>query len=143
MIIIDCHKPPKVNQVKHILILLSLFILTFPLVAQETGVLYFKKVNGKYGWFENGNDKKDWKYNELKKIIHTSVRFMDNVNDKTQVPLKSQKDNLKSKRRIGLGILGYGSSLLIARIKYGSTKALELTENLMKFFHLLHKIKLK
>jgi hypothetical protein len=48
--------------VKHLLILLSLLILTFPLVAQETGVLYFKKVNGKYGWFENGNDKKDWKY---------------------------------------------------------------------------------
>jgi len=55
-------KPPKVNQVKHILILLSLLILTSPLVAQETGVLYFKKVNGKYGWFKNGNDKKDWKY---------------------------------------------------------------------------------
>jgi len=33
-----------------------------PLVAQEKGVLYFKKVNGKYGWFKNGNDKKDWKY---------------------------------------------------------------------------------
>jgi len=48
--------------VKHILILLSLLILTSPLVAQETGVLYFKKVNGKFGWFENGNDKKDWKY---------------------------------------------------------------------------------
>ena len=43
--------PPKVNQVKHILILLFLLILTFPLVAQEAGVLYFKKVNGKYGWF--------------------------------------------------------------------------------------------
>jgi len=48
--------------VKHILILLSLLILTFPLVAQETGVLYLKKVNGKFGWFESGNDKKDWKY---------------------------------------------------------------------------------
>ncbi len=47
---------------KHILILLSLLILSLPLVAWETGVLYFKKVNGKYGWFENGNDKKDWKY---------------------------------------------------------------------------------
>ncbi len=47
---------------KHILILLSLLILTFPLVAKEAGVLYFKKVNGKYGWFKNGNDKKDWKY---------------------------------------------------------------------------------
>jgi len=48
--------------VKHILILLSLLILTFPLVAKEAGVLYFKKVNGKYGWFKNGNDKKDWIY---------------------------------------------------------------------------------
>ena len=47
---------------KHILILLSLLILTSPLVAEETGVLYLKKVNGKFGWFENGNDKKDWKY---------------------------------------------------------------------------------
>ena len=47
---------------KHILILLSLLILTLPLVAQEIGVLYFKKVNGKYGWFEKGNDKNDWKY---------------------------------------------------------------------------------
>jgi len=56
------HKPPIVNQVKHILIILFLLILTFPLVAQETGVLYLKKVNSKFGWFENGNDKKDWKY---------------------------------------------------------------------------------
>ena len=47
---------------KHLLIILFLFILTFPLVAKEAGVLYLKKVNGKYGWFENGNDKKDWKY---------------------------------------------------------------------------------
>ena len=51
---------------KHILLLLLLllyfFFLTFPLVAQETGVLYFTKVNGKFGWFENSNDIKDWKY---------------------------------------------------------------------------------
>ena len=47
---------------KHLLIILFLHTLTSPLVAQETGILYFKKVNGKYGWFENGNDKKDWKY---------------------------------------------------------------------------------
>jgi len=54
--------------VKHILILLSLLILTFPLVAQEAGVLYLKKVNSKFGWFESGNDKKHWKYiGEIKK----------------------------------------------------------------------------
>ena len=50
---------------RHIIILLLLlyfFFLTFPLVAQETGVLYLTKVNGKFGWFENSNDIKDWKY---------------------------------------------------------------------------------
>jgi len=79
-------------------------------------------------------EKKTWKFKELSETIHTAVRFMDNVNDKTYVPLKSQKDGLKSKRRIGLGVLGYGSALLMAHVKYGSKKALEMTEELMKFF---------
>jgi len=70
--------------VRHILILLSLLILSFPLVAQETGVLYLKKVNGKFGWFENGNDKKHWKYiGEIKNgkpdgtgvLIHTLGKY--------------------------------------------------------------------
>lgn len=79
-------------------------------------------------------ENKDWKYDELKDVIHTSIRFMDNVNDKTYVPLESQKENLMNKRRIGLGVMGYGSALLMARVKYGSKRALELTEDLMKFF---------
>ena len=64
MVHYQTHKPPIGNQVKHILIILSLLFLTFPLVAQETGVLYLKKVNGKFGWFENGiGEWKDGKYN--------------------------------------------------------------------------------
>ena len=47
---------------KIILILFSLLILTLPLLAQSTGILYLKKVNSKFGWFENGNDKIDWTY---------------------------------------------------------------------------------
>ena len=48
---------------KHILLLLLyFFFLTSPLFAQETGVLYLTKVNGKYGWFKNSNDIKAWKY---------------------------------------------------------------------------------
>jgi hypothetical protein len=31
-------------------------------IAKDTGVLYLKKVDQKFGWFEKGNDKKDWKY---------------------------------------------------------------------------------
>jgi ribonucleoside-diphosphate reductase alpha chain len=59
---------------------------------------------------------------------------MDNVNDITHVPLPSQRKNLKDKRRIGLGVLGYGSALLMARVKYGSPRALKMTEELMSFF---------
>ena len=73
----------------------------------------------------------DWDYEKLSDIIPIAVRFMDNVNDKTNVPLPGQKDNLKNKRRIGLGIMGYGSALLLMRTRYGSKKGLELTEKLM------------
>ena len=75
----------------------------------------------------------DWDYDKLKEIIPIAVRFMDNVNDITYVPLEIQKENLKNKRRIGLGILGYGSSLMMMKIRYGSERSLELTEKLMKF----------
>lgn len=72
-------------------------------------------------------------YDELAKWIPSIVRFMDNVNDITYVPLDSQKENLKNKRRIGIGVLGYGSALMMLRIRYGSEKALKLTDELMRF----------
>jgi len=78
-------------------------------------------------------DKVDWDYPKLKKLIPIAVRFMDNVNDKTNVPLPSQKESLINKRRIGLGILGYGSALMMLKLRYGSKEALELTEKLMNF----------
>ena len=58
---------------------------------------------------------------------------MDNVNDKTNVPLPIQKKNLHDKRRIGLGILGYGSALMMMKLRYGSDRALTLTNELMSF----------
>lgn len=80
------------------------------------------------------NEKKDdWDYEKLAETIPIAVRFMDNVNDLTYVPLPEQKENLINKRRIGLGILGYGSALLIMKKKYGGPEALELTEKLMNF----------
>jgi ribonucleoside-diphosphate reductase alpha chain len=75
----------------------------------------------------------EWKYEELKRTIPIAIRLMDNVNDKTSVPLKMQKDQLQSKRRIGLGIMGYASALMMAKVKYGSKQALQMTERLMEF----------
>ena len=46
---------------KHLL-LLSLLLLSSPVIGQETGVLFFREVNDKWGWFEDGNKDKDVKY---------------------------------------------------------------------------------
>lgn len=78
-------------------------------------------------------DNKDWDYDKLAEAIPVAIRMMDNVNDCTLVPLEVQKWNLQNKRRIGLGYLGYGSALMMLKVKYGSTKALKLTEKLGRF----------
>ncbi len=79
------------------------------------------------------NDTNHWDFPKLKETIHTAVRFMDNVNDKTNVPLEEQKENLRDKRRIGLGVLGYGSALLMMKTAYGSDEAIKRTEELCQF----------
>ena len=75
----------------------------------------------------------DWDYEKLKHYIPVAVRFLDNVNDRTLVPLKEQEINLQDKRRVGLGILGYGSALMMLKTRYGSDRALELTKSLSEF----------
>jgi ribonucleotide reductase alpha subunit len=75
----------------------------------------------------------DWDFDKLAKVIPVAVRFMDNVNDRTYVPLEEQYYNLRNKRRIGLGVMGYASSLYMMKIPYSSPKALAMTEKLMEF----------
>jgi len=75
----------------------------------------------------------DWNYDLLKQLIPIIVRFMDNVIELSNYPLPEQKLEALNKRRIGLGILGYGSSLMLMRLQYGNKKALELTDKLMHF----------
>ena len=47
---------------KFITLIFSLLLLTYTLAAQETGTLFLKKVNGKIGWFESGDEQKHMKY---------------------------------------------------------------------------------
>lgn len=77
------------------------------------------------------NDKREFDFEKFKKFIPKAVRMMDNVNDISYVPLDSQKVNLQNKRRIGLGVMGYGSALLMMGLKYGSEKALKFTDEMM------------
>lgn len=81
--------------------------------------------------FVKGNN---WDYEKLEELIPVFNRMLDNVNDVTDVPLKSQKDNLKNKRRIGVGYMGYASALMMMKVAYGSKKALRMTDELASFF---------
>ena len=47
---------------KHVLIILSILLLSSPVIGQETGVLFLREVNDKWGWFEDGNEDEDTKY---------------------------------------------------------------------------------
>ena len=55
-----------------------------------------------------------------------ATRMLDNVLDATTWPLKQQHDEAMAKRRIGLGFLGLGSTLMMLGIRYDSDEAREL-----------------
>jgi ribonucleoside-diphosphate reductase alpha chain len=62
-------------------------------------------------------------------LITIGVRFLDNTLTLSNYPLKKQKSESESKRRIGLGITGLADALAMCEIKYGSPEALNTVEN--------------
>jgi ribonucleoside-diphosphate reductase alpha chain len=70
----------------------------------------------------------------LKKYAGYLVRFLDNVNDVSDAPLESYKHSMSEKRRIGCGVMGWGSALFMLRIRFGSEEAIKLQEELMNAY---------
>ena len=78
------------------------------------------------------NDGKfDWE--EFQKVIKLAVCFLDNVADISFVPLSEYEQKIKQKRRIGLGVMGLGSLLMMMKLKFGSHEAIEFVDELFKF----------
>jgi ribonucleoside-diphosphate reductase alpha chain len=71
---------------------------------------------------------------KLKKYIPFAVRFLDNINDLTNAPLPEYADSIKNRRRIGLGVMGWGSSLYMLKTRFASSKAESLKRELMRVF---------
>jgi ribonucleoside-diphosphate reductase alpha chain len=66
-------------------------------------------------------------WSTLTEVIRSSIKFLDNVIDKTTYFLPETERQQKMLRRIGLGTMGLADTLVALRMRYGSPEAIEFT----------------
>jgi len=82
-------------------------------------------------FYDEANHDVNWE--ELKKVVRYSVRFLDNVIDATPYHFKENKENQQAERRVGLGTMGLAELMIKLRIRYGSPESLEFLDKLYGF----------
>lgn len=73
---------------------------------------------------------------KLAKYTKYLIRFLDNVNDYSDAPLPEYINSMRNKRRIGAGLMGWGSALFILKVKYGSKESTKLRTEILKTYTL-------
>jgi ribonucleotide reductase alpha subunit len=70
-------------------------------------------------------------FDKLEKFSRIALRFSDNINDLTYAPLPEYIKTIKELRRVGVGIMGWGSLLYMLKVKFASNEAEQLKEKIM------------
>ncbi len=82
-------------------------------------------------FYDDGKNDVDWAY--LAEVVHTGVRFLDNVIDANKYPDKGIEQMTRGNRKIGLGVMGFAQLLFQKNMKYDSEQGVGFGEKLMKF----------
>lgn len=73
----------------------------------------------------------DWE--GLGKTVRSSVRFLDDVVDKTPYYFEENRANQMGERRLGMGTMGLGEVLIRLGLRYGSSESVEFIERVYAF----------
>ncbi|MEK4853124.1 LAGLIDADG family homing endonuclease [Paenibacillus sp. FSL H7-0756] len=82
-------------------------------------------------FYDADNHDVDWA--DLARTTRYSVRFLDNVIDKTPYHFPENEANQKLERRVGLGTMGLAELMIKLNIRYGSPESLEFLDKLYGF----------
>ena len=71
---------------------------------------------------------------ELAEAVDVVVRSLDNVIEISGYPLPMYEQAAKLKRKIGVGLMGVGSLMMMMNIRYGSKECLEVLEPILSVY---------
>jgi ribonucleoside-diphosphate reductase alpha chain len=77
---------------------------------------------------------KSFDYDKLTDHVKMLVRFLDNVDEYSIAPLPEYIDSMRNKRRIGCGVMGWGSALMMMKVRFASDEALKIQQELMQCY---------
>ncbi|MEJ2347290.1 MAG: adenosylcobalamin-dependent ribonucleoside-diphosphate reductase, partial [Gammaproteobacteria bacterium] len=77
-------------------------------------------------------DKAVFDWEEFDRVVAVFTRMLDNVVEINGLPLGGQRNEIRRKRRHGMGFLGLGSTLTMLRMKYGSEASVAFTEKVSR-----------
>jgi len=84
---------------------------------------------------KNGNidNKGHFDFKTLKKVVRSAVRLQDNVIDMDTYAFEGiRKTQLEGERRLGLGTMGLGDTLIKLHLRYGSAASLKFIDKVYK-----------